>query len=262
VSVGLSGAELPILHTVGVVYRDVVRAARAMPVLYLVAAIVLLAANVLDLLGAPRLKDWPLGLLLMEIGVRVAESFLLTPFLIAIHRFILRDEVERGYPIRPLSARFERYFVWSLLLWLLMASVSLVVRPLTLGTPPLVGTAIELAATVIVVFVALRLSILFPAVAMDAPGASGPNAFADTGGHVIRILLILVLTVVPVIALFLLIALAVFSPDSIAGEFNAGSAAFAVALVVLQLVVYSLLVAVTSRVFQAYAKRVLEPPSA
>jgi hypothetical protein len=137
-----------------------------------------------------------------------------------------------------------------------------VVRPLTLGTPPLVGTAIELAATVIVVFVALRLSILFPAVAMDAPGASGPNAFADTGGHVIRILLILVLTVVPVIALFLLIALAVFSPDSIAGEFNAGSAAFAVALVVLQLVVYSLLVAVTSRVFQAYAKRVLEPPSA
>src|SRR5258705_4210028 len=164
----MSEGKLPILRTVGTVYQDMVRAARAMPVLLLAAAAVLFASNILDLFSAPHLKDWPLGQLLMEVGIRVAESFLLTPFLIAIHRFILRDEAVRGYPINPLSTRFERYFVWLLLLWLLMASVSLVVRPLMLSASPMVCTAIELAATVVVVFVALRLTILLPAIAIEA----------------------------------------------------------------------------------------------
>lgn len=253
--------QLPILSSVVTVYRDVVAAARAMPILFLAAAVVLFVFNILDLGSFPYLKERPLALFLIEVGIRLAESFLLTPFLIAIHRFILLDEHARGYPLEPLSARFERYYVWSLLLWFLMASVSLVVRPLVLGASPVVGLAIQFTATVMVAFVALRLSILFPAIAADAPAASSPNAFADTGGHVIRILLVLALAILPAIAVFFAMGLALFSPNAIEGEFSLGSALFAALTVALQLAVYALTVAAISRAFQAFASRLLKPPS-
>jgi hypothetical protein len=51
----------------------------------------------------------------------------------------------------------------------------------------------------------VRLTLLFPAIAVDAPGASVKNSFQDTFGHFWRIFGILFVTAVPVIAVILLL---------------------------------------------------------
>jgi hypothetical protein len=256
----MANGRLPIMRAVGMVYRDVLRAPRAMPKLVLVAAIILLALNVADSLSSSFLQNNPLVRFLKDAGFQIAKSFLLTPFLIAVHRFILIDEVTDRYVIDPRDSRFERFFAWSLLLWALTTAVGLVVQSAVQQASPMIGIVILFAATVVVTFVILRLTILFPAIAVGAPGTSGASAFGDTKGHVIGILFIFVLAILPAVAFVAAAALLFFSPKSIEGEFSLASLLFAAILTAMQIVVYLLLVAVASRVFQALAERVLRAP--
>src|SRR5439155_2114286 len=50
---------------------------------------------------------------------------------------------------------------------------------------------------IVVAIVAMRLTILFPAIAVDARGATVANALADTKGHMFEILLVFVLALLP-----------------------------------------------------------------
>ena len=256
----MADGQLPIIRAVGLVSRDVIRVVRTMPGLVLIATAILLPFNVLDLLVSPHLPGSPLVQLLKEVGIRVAESFLLTPFLIAVHRFILIDEVTARYAIAPRSPRFERFFAWSVLVWLLTASVSLL-RPLAAGVPTGIGIGALVVASVAVIVISLRLTILFPAIAVDAPGASVSNAFADTKGHVIGILLIFLLANLPVVVFFVLLML-LFPIKAIESGFGVATIPFAVVLGVFQLVIYTTMVAAASRIFQAVAERVLRAPAA
>jgi hypothetical protein len=257
----MADGKLPIIRAVGLVLRDIIRVAQSMPGLTLTATAILFAFNVLDLLTAPHLPDGPLVPLLKEVGLRVAESFLLTPFLIAVHRFILIDETTARYAIAPRSPRFERFFAWSVLIWLLTASVSLL-RPLAEGVPTGIGIGAVVVASVAVFVISLRLTILFPAIAIDAPGASVSNTFADTRGHVIGMLLIFLLANLPVVVFFVLVML-LFPIKAIESGFSAATIPFAAVLGVFQLVIYTTMVAAASRIFQAVAERVLRaPPSA
>jgi len=256
----MANRRLPIMRAVGMVYRDVLRSARAMPRLVLVAAIILLAFNVADLLSSSYLQNSPLMRFFKEAGFQIAKSFLLTPFLIAVHRFILIDEVTDRYVIDPRDSRFERFFAWSLLLWALTTAVNLLAQSAMQQASAMIGFIILFAATVVVTFVILRLTILFPAIAIGAPGTSGASAFGDTKGHVIGILFIFVLAILPAVTFVAAAALLLFSPKSIEGGFSLAGILFAVVLAVLQVTVYLLLVAVASRVFQSLAERVLRTP--
>src|SRR5262249_44949505 len=49
----------------------------------------------------------------------VVRAFLLTPYAIAVHRFIILGEKTTSYRIAPAEPRFRHFFSWSLALLLL-----------------------------------------------------------------------------------------------------------------------------------------------
>jgi hypothetical protein len=130
-------------------------------------------------------------------GLAVTEAFLLTPVLLASHRFVILGETTQDY-IRALSTRrFWRFFLLS------AAIVAMLFVPILLTrwrsivdeiyTPALyVGIASFVAAS-------LWLSLLFPAIAVDAPSAGLRNAIADIGGNVWRIFWVGVLALLPLL---------------------------------------------------------------
>ena len=52
--------------------------------------------------------------ILLFAGWLAARPFLLTPYLIAVHRFIILGETTAIYRLVPTDKRFQRYFAWSL----------------------------------------------------------------------------------------------------------------------------------------------------
>jgi hypothetical protein len=244
------------------VYRDVVRVLRAMPWLACVALLVLLATSTADFVIARYVPLGPITQFLKEASLRVAESFFLTPILIAVHRFIILDQRTERYVIEPRHPRFERFFVWSLLIWVFTASMSYVVLPLArVDSSLMTSFTITLIAFGAIVFVSLRLTILFPAIAVDAPGATVSNAFADSQGHVLGILFISLVATIPVAAYIFIVGTLLASTKAATG-LRAESYVVVVLGASAQLIGYVLLVAMASRVFQALADRVLRAPAA
>jgi len=129
-------------------------------------------------------------------------ALLFTPILIAIHRFIIRDEVTRGYTFPVGEPAFRQFFLWLFALKVLtglpfdflglLQSLDLSLGATTLGF---------IVALVVAVALWLRLTILLPAIAVQAPGATAAHAMADTKGQVLRLLAIFFLALVPWIAI-------------------------------------------------------------
>jgi hypothetical protein len=192
---------------------------------------------------------------LVAVAFSVGQSLLLTPYLIAIHRFILVGEVARHYAVKLRDPRFLRFFGWTLTLSALYVGVGFS-RDLLLaaGTPPLIALACAITMVVFVVIVGLRLTILFPAIAVDAPRGTASNAFADTNGHALDLFFIFILAEVPV-AVVVVIVVFVF-PPSLDGGLSPSNIVATVLATLLQVFSYALLVAIASRAFQALAERV------
>jgi hypothetical protein len=57
--------------------------------------------------------------LLVAIFIATLRAFLLTPYFIAVHRFIILGEVTTNYQLTPGEPRFLRFFGWWLVLMLL-----------------------------------------------------------------------------------------------------------------------------------------------
>jgi hypothetical protein len=99
-------------------------------------------------------------------------------------------------------------------------------------------------------YMGLRLAILFPAIAVDAPGATATNALADTKGHVLRIFLIFVLIYAPFVILSLVID-SLFADDA---QASAAAATFLSSVILASAL--PLAAVVTARIFQAVAGHV------
>jgi len=204
----------------------------------------------------------PIGQALTRLAILVGLCFLLTPFFLTIHRFLLLGEEATRYDFKPSSPRFQLFFGW------LAVSVVLLSFPSTLGAlaeakgvyyfgqplPDLdfkIVTAARIAALVIV----QQLLVLFPAVAVDAPGAGWQNAFSDTRS---RIWFVLAVTILPFIPIGLLavavIPLLRFSPGSLAGMV-AGLLWLGATL----LVASTLGAAIASRLYQVIGDRLNTP---
>jgi hypothetical protein len=122
----------------------------------------------------------------------IGLCFLLTPFLLAVHRLVLLGEMPAGYDLDPRRPRFQQFFGWLAVAALLAGLPSLlddlsvarhpaysVARAFgDVGPPTIVWTA-RLAVLVMIYHVLM----LFPAVAVDAPGATWQNALRDTHDH-------------------------------------------------------------------------------
>ena len=179
------------------------------------------------------------------------QAFLLTPYLIAVHRFIILGETATPYRLEPRAHRFQLFFLWSVVLSMFywVPAFVLGALPRTTGTM-LVGSLLLLAIFVAAVIVSTRLIILFPAIAVDAPGATWVNAMADTKGNFWRILLISMLATLPV--LIGMIAVALLAGEALCSLRHRSKGAMSVVLM-------TLAVAVASRLYEQLGDRVKRP---
>src|SRR5216683_7643384 len=59
---------------------------------------------------------------LVRLVAHIAFGFVMVPYLIAVHRFILLGEVTPGYDLMPGDPRFQRFFGWTIVFALLGAA--------------------------------------------------------------------------------------------------------------------------------------------
>ena len=190
-------------------------------------AFLLLSFGSLAALVGPRLLTYdPLGEAVLRLAILVGLCFLLTPFYLAVHRFLLLGEEPTRYDFKLSSPRFQLFFGW------LAVSVVLMSFPSTLGAlaaaksplyyfsrpSPDLDFTILAAARIVVFIIVLRLLVLFPAVAVDAPGVGWQNAFSDTRSRIWFALAVTILPFIPIGLLGVAVApLFRFSPGSLTG---------------------------------------------
>ena len=186
----------------------------------------------------------------------IARFFLLTPFFLAVHRYIILGEVTRRYAIEPQSERFQMFFGWTVVVFVAACLVEGVVRifgprnPANYVIVPVAGIAICAIAT--------RMTILFPAIAVDAPGATWRHAVRATRGHGWYIFFLLPFACLPtVIAIAATTALAVRVFGRTAGVLL-GLLLLSAGVVVL----LAITVAIASRLYQALRDRMNETTGA
>ena len=190
-------------------------------------AFLVLSFGSLAALVGPRLLTYdPAGQAVMRLAILVGLCFLLTPFFLAVHRFLLLGEAATRYDFKPSSPRFQLFFGW------LAVGVVLLSFPSTLAAfaeakgpvyyfgrpPPVLDSTIVTVARIVTWAMVAQLLVLFPAVAVDAPGAGWQNAFSDTRS---RIWFVLAVTILPFIPIGLLgvavVPLFRFSAGSLTG---------------------------------------------
>lgn len=174
----------PVSQAVAGAYRDLRTVLLALGRLSVIAIMIAtgieIAALMLPGRSAPSLAT------LIAFVLNLVEGFLLTPYLIAVHRLIVLGEVTKSYRFAPNEPRFQQFFGWSVALTLAWFVLMFVVTLLK-ATPVMLQIVVMLVALVLFLIVSLRLTIMFPAVAVDAAGATWQNVVADTKGYVWRI---------------------------------------------------------------------------
>ncbi len=195
-----NGAQTSIVNAAVAAWQDALALRGRAPNLFLMAIAALAALNVVYfvlLFGlfsiGPSIFGFIIGLI-----YAVAEGFLLTPLAIAAHRFLLLGEVNDSYRLDTQDPRFMKFFTFlgglAVVLFVPRLVGDLFSSPYgASGFGRLVGLILSVVAAVILV----RNVILFPAVAVDAPGADWRNAMADSKGHSWRIFFILLCVTVP-----------------------------------------------------------------
>lgn len=193
--------RLPVAPTIIAAYRDLGRLLSAMPVLMGSAFLIILAVAAGAELVPQRLWDQELTGVVLGLVQNGVEAFLLTPVFMAIHRFVILDKVTRTYTM-PIDDRTFGVFVgWLFGLKVLLGlPFDLLGLLETFSGSPQAIVLVFAVALIAAVTVALRLAILFPALAVGAPGAVASRALADSKGHVLRIFAVLGLALVPWVA--------------------------------------------------------------
>jgi hypothetical protein len=220
------------------------------------AVVAIIACSATSLANAAIAPDAELSsvAIMRSLGPAVAETFLITPVLIASHRFVILGETTQDYASAWFTPRFWRFFLLSAAL---VAGLYLPML-LTQWRPDRGLAVLAFGIVLLVVFLgSLWLSLLFPAIATDAPGTSVRNAAADLRGNAWRIFwagtaatlpLVLLSTIVGIIEIALGGAADVRVRMALAPLEGAKVAAF-----------YVLLVVIASRFYLAVGNRLKQP---
>jgi hypothetical protein len=193
--------RLPIMPTLVAAYRDFGRLVTAMRALMLSAFFIMLATSVAAELVPQRLWDQELTGEALGLAQNAVEAFLLTPIVIAIHRFVILDKITPNYTVPIGEPVFGIFFAWLLVLKVLIGLPFDLLRVLQTFNWSAPASALASAlALIAAVGVSLRLTILLPALAVEAPGATPSHALADTKGHVLRVLALFFLALAPWLA--------------------------------------------------------------
>jgi hypothetical protein len=184
-----------ILEIVRLAWQDLGRAILVMPWILPVALVavvaIVLARMALDPGGARS------GMALAgDFALNAVLTTFLSPVCIAIHRAIILGEVTPAYRFSPFDARLVRFTGWSML-FLVAYSVP---EAAALATGRDGGAFVFLPLFTAAIMLSVRLVVLLPAVAVDAPGATPGHALADTRDHAWRILAVILLLMLPLYA--------------------------------------------------------------
>jgi hypothetical protein len=183
-------------------------------------------------------------------------TFVLVPFEIAIYRLLILGEAASGYRFDISTVRFQRMLGWTAGFWLL-ANIPIHL-PGAIASSDGAETIISVVLFALVVFAVLRLTILVPAIAVDAPGTSLRNAFADTGGHAWLIVKAYFIAVLPFILIVISIAGLAWlgGAHDIFGRPGNGSLAASVFFGALGFLIWTCCVVVSARLFMKIGDRV------
>jgi hypothetical protein len=263
-------------------YRDAGRALWALRSLVLTASLICLAHSLADMImhspGFGRTAGGT-GRQLADLALTAGLIFLLVPFLIAVHRFVLLDETQPHYLIEPKSPRTLRFF-GSWIALSLVAFVPVMISAAALAAVRLLDWwywILVLPLVLLPIVLCLRMTLLFPAIAVDAPGATWTNAYHDTKGHSWGIFLIYLVATIPAILFgalmlvvgWLLLAVASLAMRKAGVPYEAVSVLRTLGSFLIVNVYYvctaALMVVIASRLFQLLGDRVRhlsEPQSA
>jgi hypothetical protein len=251
------------------VWCDTGHVLRKLPVLAFVALLVALALE-LVLFYIPTAVWTHVPVILVFAGWLAARPFLLTPYLIAVHRFIILGEATAIYRLVPTDRRFQRYFVWSLVPAVMIPATGGLAHLISLdpALPSVISTIAAVVALAVMAVVAARIITLFPAIAVDAPGASWDRAIADTKGNTWRVFSIFLLSILSLaVAGIAVTGLAIFVIGGVMGQWMGRDAAatltlaatLAVWLAVIETIAVTLAVVIASRLYQWLGASVKQP---
>ena len=252
--------RLPIVPTLMAAYRDSRRLLFPLRTIVISAFLILLAISVVAEFVPQRFWDQELSGEALGLLQAAVWALLLTPIVIAIHRFVILGEVTPNYNFDIGEPAFRLFFIWLFGLKVFSGLPFTLLGVLqALGFSPL-ATAIPFAVVLVVVTaVWLRLTILFPAIAVEAPGATARHASIDTKGQALRILAIFLLALIPWISAAIVIVM-LLGP----GIFATGSAKAMVSLVVggiAQSAIVCLSTVIASHAFMFLAEQVKRAPA-
>jgi hypothetical protein len=125
------------------------------------------------LLPAGRLRET------LDTLLGALTSLAVVPYQIAIYRLIILGEVTTNYSFAANTNRVRRFLAWTSALWIAIIVPTLIFGLLPIGLSAMLAVAFMVVGTVVL----LRLILLFPAIAVDATGASATNALADSKGR-------------------------------------------------------------------------------
>jgi len=252
--------RLPIVPTFMAAYRDSRRLLFPLRTIVISAFLILLAISVVAEFVPQRFWDQELSGEALGLLQAAVWALLLTPIVIAIHRFVILGEVTPNYNFDIGEPAFRLFFIWLFGLKVFSGLPFTLLGVLqALGFSPL-ATVIPFAVVLVVVTaVWLRLTILFPAIAVEAPGATARHASIDTKGQALRILAIFLLALIPWISAVIVIVM-LLGP----GIFATGSAKAMVSLVVggiAQSAIVCLSTVIASHAFMFLAEQVKRAPA-
>jgi hypothetical protein len=234
-------------------YRDAGRAARAMPFLALTLFGISVALAPLNLLVERMI---PAESLFGRDIMSIVANFLFTPFIIAVHRYVILGEVTTRYRLDPFSVRFQLFFGW-LVVVVVLSRISNALAHAPLPPHVLVYVPVFVLWAAVAVLIT-RMVILFPAIAVAAPGATWHNAVRDTKGHFWYITFVILAAMLP--------GLTVVAAVAVSGSLLLGSrlAPLFIFLVAFgaSAVIVTVFVAVVSRLYQLLGNQVNQPPPA
>jgi hypothetical protein len=207
----MSHARVPILDTILKSWTDAFRAIRAMPLVgacglvlhTLIVTSAFFAAGSILMHHGRSVQEWTASpawfvFTVFNAAIRVV---LLAPLFIAIHRYVIRGECARGYPLNPLRPSYTRYVGAALLaliafrlpelmgVWLAWARQFMLFDLAFL----LLAYATMLTVAVIV----LGKITAFPAIAVGAPKANWLNTELPSVSQLMRMIAVLIGVVAP-----------------------------------------------------------------
>jgi hypothetical protein len=191
----------PIVGTAIRSWRDAFQALRRMPLIFGIAIAALSIVDIATMALPAISKDMqPIAALvsLLQAGL---YGIALVPLVIAMHRYVLLDEDGDNYAFDFRDLRFARFvraeLAYTALILVQVSSMLVLFR--SMGKVSLAISIGWLFAVMAVTILALRLLILFPAIAVDAPAARWVNAWTDSRRLTWRLLGTVVLVGLPTI---------------------------------------------------------------